>query len=124
MLRRQTDMRLDRPFLKLPIRFDAEALEREVRALPPAAWVPHATGFPGNEAVRLVTVGGQPTDAFDGPMRPTEYLAPCPYAQEVMAELGGVWGRSRLMGLGPGAEPGGVGEDLAQESWPIRLLSE
>jgi hypothetical protein len=97
-------MRLTQPFLKLPIRFDADALEREVRALPPSAWVPHATGFPGNEAVRLVTVGGQPTDAFDGPMQPTEYLARCCYIEEVMAELGGVWGRSRLMGLGVGAE--------------------
>jgi len=97
-------MRLDRPFLKLPVRFDAETLEEEVRALPSSAWVPHATGFPGNEAVRLVTVGGQPTDAFEGPMRPTPNLTACPYIQQVMAELGGVWGRSRLMGLGIGAE--------------------
>ena len=97
-------MRLTQPFLKLPIRFDAETLEREVRTLPDSTWVPHATGFPGNEAVRLVTVRGQPTDAFEGPMRPTEHLARCPYIQEIMAELGGVWGRSRLMGLGVGAE--------------------
>lgn len=97
-------MRLATPFLKLPIRFDPEPLEREVRALPPSAWVPHATGFPGNEAVRLVTVGGRPTDAFEGPMRPTEHLQQCPYIVEIMGELGGVWGRSRLMGLGVGAE--------------------
>ncbi|MGH6659709.1 MAG: aspartyl/asparaginyl beta-hydroxylase domain-containing protein, partial [Sphingomicrobium sp.] len=97
-------MRLDRPFLKLPIRFDPETLEREVRALPASVWVPHPTGFPGNEAVRLVTVNGQPTDAFEGPMRPTPSLANCPYIQEAMAALGGVWGRSRLMGLGVGAE--------------------
>jgi hypothetical protein len=97
-------MELGRPLLKLPIRFDAEALAREVRALPEAAWVPHATGFPGNEAVRLVTVGGEPTDGFKGPMRPTQHLARCPCITEVMAELGGVWGRSRLMGLGAGAE--------------------
>ena len=97
-------MRLTQPFLKLPLRFDTATLEREVRALPESAWVPHATGFPGNEAVRLVTVMGQPTDAFEGPMRPTEHLARCPYIMEVMAELGGVWGRSRLMGLGAGAE--------------------
>jgi hypothetical protein len=97
-------MRLTQPFLKLPLHFDAETLEREVRALPPSAWVPHATGFPGNEAVRLVTVMGQPTDGFEGPMRPTEHLALCPYIMEVMAALDGVWGRSRLMGLGAGAE--------------------
>ena len=103
-IRHNADMRLTRPFLKLPLRFDAEALEHEVRALPPSAWVPHATGFPGNEAVRLVTVMGQPTDAFEGPMRPTENLARCPYIIQIMAALGGVWGRSRLMGLAPGAE--------------------
>jgi len=97
-------MRLAEPFLKLPIAFDAAALEREVRALPKAAWVPHATGFPGNEAVRLVTVGGRPTDDFNGEMAPTEYLHACPYIMEIMAELDGVWGRSRLMGLGAGAE--------------------
>ena len=97
-------MRFTQPFLKLPIRFDAPALEAEVRALPASAWVPHPTGFPGNEAVRLVTVGGRPTDDFDGPMRPTESLARCPYIQEVMAEIDGVWTRSRLMGLGAGAE--------------------
>lgn len=97
-------MQFEQPFVKLPIRFDAETLEREVRALPASSWVPHPTGFAGNEAVRLVTVGGQPTDAFEGPMRPTENLARCPYIQEVMAELDGVWSRSRLMGLGPGAE--------------------
>lgn len=97
-------MLFDTPFLKLPIRFDPETLEREVRALPASSWVPHPTGFPGNDAVRLVTVGGQPTDAFEGPMRPTEDLARCRYIQQVMAELDGVWSRSRLMGLGPGAE--------------------
>ena len=97
-------MRFDTPFIRLPIQFDAETLEREVRALPDSSWVPHPTGFPGNEAVRLVTVNGQPTDGFEGPMRPTADLARLPYVQQVMAELDGVWSRSRLMGLGPGAE--------------------
>lgn len=97
-------MRLTQPFVKLPIRFDASTLASEVEALPAASWVPHATGFPGNEAVRLVTPHGQPTDAFQGPMQPTQDLARCPYILQVMAELGGVWGRSRLMGLGIGAE--------------------
>ena len=65
-------MEFDSSFLKLPIQFDAETLEREARDLPESAWVPHPTGFKGNEAVRLVTVNGQPSDLFDGPMRPTE----------------------------------------------------
>jgi len=97
-------MKFDQPFIKLPIRFDAELLEQEVRGLPQSAWVPHPTGYKGNEAVRLVTVAGQPRDDFEGPMRPTQELARLPYIQRVMAELGGVWSRSRLMGLAPGAE--------------------
>jgi hypothetical protein len=97
-------MVFDQPFIKLPIRFAPVPLADEVRALPASAWVPHATGFPGNEAVRLVTPGGQPSDFFGGPMRPTELLGRCPFIMEVMAELGGVWGRSRLMGLGAGGE--------------------
>ena len=97
-------MRLTRPFLKLPLQFDAAALEREVRALPASAWVPHPTGFEGNEAVRLVTPNGEPTDELDGIMGPTEQLLGMPYVQQIMGELGGVWGRSRLMGLRAGGE--------------------
>lgn len=97
-------MRLAEPLLKLPITFSADALEKEMRNLPPSAWVPHPTGFPGNEAVRLVTAGGRATDGFEGPMRATEFLRACPYITEIMGELAGVWGRSRLMGLGAGAD--------------------
>ena len=97
-------MQLDRPFLKLPIRFDADLLAAEVRALPASAWDPHPTGFAGNEAVKLVSPGGRLTDELEGPMAPTEHLQRCAYIQQVMAELDGVWGRSRLMGLAAGAE--------------------
>lgn len=97
-------MELTRPLVKLPIRFDAEALEAEIRALPKSGWVPHPTGFVGNEAVRLITPGGKPTDDLDGKMGPTEQLLACPYIKEVMASIGSVWGRSRLMGLGAGAD--------------------
>ena len=97
-------MQLKQPFLRLPIQFDAEALAGEVRALPPSAWTPHPTGFAGNEAVRLVTPGGQPTDQLEGPMGPTPELQQCQYLREIMAELGAVWGRSRLMGLAAGGE--------------------
>ncbi|MEA3057790.1 MAG: hypothetical protein QOF34_605, partial [Sphingomonadales bacterium] len=61
-------MELTRPLLKLPLRFDADALAREVRALPQSAWVPHPTGFAGNEAVRLITPGGRETDELKGEM--------------------------------------------------------
>lgn len=97
-------MELGRPLLKLPVRFDADALAREVRALPERAWVPHPTGFVGNEAVRLITPGGRPTDDLKGQMAATEQLLACPYVMQVMAAIGAVWGRSRLMGLGAGAD--------------------
>lgn len=97
-------MRLDRPLLQLPIRFCADTLAAEVLALPASAWQPHPTGFVGNEAVPLVTPGGTLNDMFDGPMGPTEALLQCPYIMQIMAEIGAVWGRSRLMALAPGAE--------------------
>ena len=97
-------MLLNRPFLKLAIRFDAEALAAEVRALPESAWVPHPTGFVGNEAVRLVSPGGEETDEIEGPMGPTVSLNQCKYVRQIMAEMGGVWGRSRFMGLAAGRE--------------------
>lgn len=97
-------MRVQQPFLRLPVRFCADTLAAEVNALPPSAWEPHPTGFVGNEAVRLVSALDNPNDSFDSPMGPTEHLLACPYIMEVMAELGGTWGRSRLMGLAPGAD--------------------
>lgn len=96
-------MRLSKPLLQLPIRFDADRLAAEVSALPPSAWMPHPTGFVGNEAVPLVSPGGAMTDAFDGPMAPTEQLKRLPYVMALMGELDGVWGRSRLMALAAGA---------------------
>jgi len=97
-------MRLNQPLVQLPISFCAESLAAEVRALPESAWQPHPTGFVGNEAVPLVTPGGTLNDEFEGPMAPTEQLLRCPYIMEIMAEIGAVWGRSRLMALAPGAE--------------------
>lgn len=96
-------MRFARPLIQLPIRFCPETLAREVAALPPSAWVPHPQGFVGNDAIPLVTVNGGLNDAFEGPMAATEHLRDCPYIMELMEELGGTWGRSRLMGLAPGA---------------------
>lgn len=96
-------MKFMRPIARLPIQFCGETLAQEVLNLPKAAWVEHPDGFPGNNAVRLISPEGKPSDAFSGTMAPTEYLESCPYIMELMAELGGTWGRSRLMGLAPGA---------------------
>lgn len=95
-------MQLQRALIKLPVRFCAETLAAEVRALPADAWVPHPQKFEGNEYVPLVTPAGLITNEFAGPMGTTPFLRQCPYLMEVMAALDCVWGRTRLMGLGPG----------------------
>ena len=97
-------MKFDQPFLQLPKRFCADTLAREVAALDASAWVAHPGKLPGNDAVLLITPGGELTHSVSGPMQPTDHLLACPYILQVMEELGGVWGRSRLMGLAPGAE--------------------
>lgn len=96
-------MKLDEPLLRLPLSFNAEALAAEVRAFPESAWVAHPNKLPGNEAVRLVTTNGEQTDDTASPMAPTQYLLSSPYIMEVMAAIGAVWGRSRLMRLAPGS---------------------
>jgi len=97
-------MRIGRPLLRLPIRFCGETLAREVSALPAAAWMPHPQQFEGNASVPLVSPGGALIHQAVGPMAPTEWLRNSPYILEVMQALDSTWGRSRLMGLEPGAQ--------------------
>lgn len=96
-------MRTQQPLTKLPIRFCAETLAREVAALPASVWMAHPQKFDGNVAVPLVSPGGAATNEWAGPMGPTDALRACPYIMEIMRELDAPWGRSRLMGLEPGA---------------------
>jgi Aspartyl/Asparaginyl beta-hydroxylase len=96
-------MKLGLPLIKLPRLYCAATLAEEVAALPPSAWQPHPGKLPGNDAVPLVTPGGVMTDSFSGQMAATDALKQCPYIQNIMADLGAVWGRSRLMGLAAGA---------------------
>lgn len=99
-------MRLARPFVRLPYRFDPARLSAEARALPAMAWRPHPTGQPGNSAVALISQGGSDNDAFTGAMLPTAHLTHTPYHRQVMATFGEVLGRSRLMKLTAGSEVG------------------
>lgn len=98
-------MKLQVPFIQLPLQFDAAMLAAEVAVLGEDAWRPHPEGYPGNSALTLITTGGDvDSDAVTGPMLPTPYLLRCPYLMQVMASLGAVWGRSRLMRLSGHAE--------------------
>lgn len=98
-------MQLQVPFVQLPLRFDAERLASEVAELGGEAWREHPQKYPGNYALPLISVDGDAaSDAIAGRMQPTEYLQSCPYLQHVLARLGAVWGRTRLMKLTAGAE--------------------
>ena len=98
-------MKLRVRFLQLPILFDAEKLAQEVAAIPESAWRPHPQGYPGNDALTLITTDGDPdSDARAGAMGPTPHLLACPYLMEVLETLGATWGRSRLMRLSGDAE--------------------
>lgn len=98
-------MKLQVPFVQLPLQFDADRLAREMRALGSDPWREHPQKFPGNFALPLISAHGDPdSNATAGPMRPTAYLEQCPYLMQVLARLGAVWGRTRLMKLSGQAE--------------------
>lgn len=98
-------MKLDTEFIRLPLRFDAGRLAAEALAIPEADWRRHPQGHPGNSALPLISAHGDPADdATRGPMLPTPHLARCPYLRQVLAAMGTVLGRTRLMRLEGNAE--------------------
>jgi len=99
------EMKLQVPFIQLPLAFDSGVLADEIAALGDAPWKPHPQGFPGNSMLPLVAAHGDPAnESFAGPMRPTPQLQRCPYLTQVFASLGATAGRSRLMRLAGQAE--------------------
>ncbi len=99
-------MKLPAPFIQLPLLFDAGTLAREIGTFDEDMWRAHPDGMPGNSALPLVAVNGDPAlgDTLDGPMRPTPALERSPYIQQVLASLAAVIGRVRLMRLAGNAE--------------------
>lgn len=98
-------MKLQFPFIQLPLRYDADALAAEVAAIDEACWRAHPQQFEGNSMLPLVAVDGDPAnESFAGPMRPTPHLLACPYLMQVIASFGATVGRSRLMRLSGHAE--------------------
>lgn len=101
----QAAMKLQVPFVQLPLAFDAPVLAAQVAALGEAPWKPHPQGFAGNSMLPLVAVGGDPdNEGFAGAMAPTPALRACPALLQVFASLGATIGRSRLMRLSGKAE--------------------
>ena len=98
-------MRLDTEFIQIPLLFDAEQLAAEVAAFAESEWLPHPQGHPGNEALPLLAVDGDPlNNATKGVMRPTPQLERCPYLTQVLAALDAPIGRTRLMRIDGNAE--------------------
>lgn len=97
-------MRLNSPFIKLPLRFDAEQLASEALQFSEDEWTSHPLRHEGNTALPLVSVNGDVNDRFNGEMRPTAALQKCPYVFQVMASLQTVVGRTRFMRLAAGAD--------------------
>lgn len=98
-------MKLQVPFIQLPLQFDATRLAAEMDALGPDPWREHPNKYPGNFSLPLIAVDGDPdNDEVAGPMRPTAWLGRCPYLMQVLEWIGAVWGRTRLMKLSGGAE--------------------
>lgn len=98
-------MKLQLPFIQLPLQFDARRLAEEMNALGPDGWREHPSNYPGNFSLPLIAVDGDPeSDDVAGPMRPTPWLERSPYLTQVLFRLGAVWGRTRLMKLAGGAE--------------------
>ncbi len=98
-------MQLATPFVQIPILFDAARLAVEVAFFGPDEWRPHPQGHPGNSALPLLAVNGDPNDdGVAGAMRPTPFLERCPYLRQVLAALDTPLGRTRLMRLDARAE--------------------
>lgn len=102
--REPNPVQLPHPFIKLPFHFDASILAEEVKHMPPAAWMPHASGLAGNSAVALISQGGGDNNEFAGQMGVTPHLQGAPYTRQVMASWGEVLARSRFMKLEAGSE--------------------
>lgn len=98
-------MKLETEFIRLPLEFDVARLREEAEAFGEGEWRPHPQGHPGNSALPLISRGGDPLDdAVAGEMLPTPHLERSPYLRQVLASLGAVIGRSRLMRLDGRAE--------------------
>ena len=97
-------MRLSKPFIRLPFRFDTQRLAAEVEQFGRDCWMPHPSRLRGNSAIPLISSGGGDNDSFEGEKKATPHLERCAYLQQVMAGFGEVLSRSRLMRLDAGAE--------------------
>src|SRR4029453_18728303 len=115
-------MRLDRPFIQLPIRIDPTQPAAEVAALPSAAWRPHPEGAPGNSAVPLVCHRGDPDDErARAPMAAAPLLAGLCNVRAAMARPRAPIAPSRLMRVVSGGRLGSHVDTNRYWQEPLRV---
>ena len=94
-------MKLDAPFVRLPVCFDIDRLQAEVNQFSDFDWKSHPSNYSGNSAIRLISRDGLENDDVSGCMLPTPHLARCKYIQQIIESFSVVVSRSRLMRLAP-----------------------
>ncbi len=94
-------MRLVKPFVRLPLRFDAERLAAEMASQPAERWRRHPQDFAGNSFLPLIASANGDMDSFAPPMALTPSLGEMPYTRQALASFEAVLGRTRLMRLAP-----------------------
>lgn len=95
-------MKLQTPFIRLPIRFDVLRLQQELSQFSSEDWAAHPLKFKGNSAIRLISANGEENDDIAGEMMITPHLRRCAYVHQVFAAFHSVLTRSRFMRLAPG----------------------
>jgi hypothetical protein len=95
-------MQLQHPFYRLPLNFDHARLKRELDSISESEWMPHPSGFKGNAALILASVGGSDNNETVGTIELTPRTTKLPYIKQVLASFNTVIGRARLMRLDPG----------------------
>jgi hypothetical protein len=80
---KESRMKLETEFYKLPVTFDAERVLAELSAIEPYRWVPQ--GSPRYLCLPLVSHHGLDTGHPSPPTWPTAHLARCPYLRQVLA---------------------------------------
>ncbi len=101
-------MNLDTEFLRLPLSFQGDLLQRELIQLGEEFWQPHPLGHAGVEQIPLVTDRKLEGNGLAS-MRAADALKRSPYICQLLASLGSVIGRTYLMRYssqaGAAAEP-------------------
>ena len=97
-------MRLAKPFIQLPFRFNVGRLTEEVNQFTHQSWMEHPNKLKGNSAIALVSKEGGDNNEFDGVKKMTLHLQHCDYMQQCMAHFNQVLSRSRLMKLDAGCD--------------------